>query len=164
MKARAQENPGRQRGTCVDLSTFLSDLSDRGIPKASRIVANVLTPSGDLSAGIERGQLFHLVGIDVDRNIERSKTYHFSLVLLRDRGIAEATPVSSSTSSKTLQCWRAGFSADNYCIATFDIEIEPRLCDRKKIGQPARSEHSRSICTTLSAGKKRNWTELAPMQ
>jgi hypothetical protein len=36
----------------------LSDLSDRGIPKASRIVVNVLTPSGDLSAGIQRRQLF----------------------------------------------------------------------------------------------------------
>jgi hypothetical protein len=67
----------------------LSDLSDRGIPKASRIVANVLTPSGDLSAGIKRRQLFLFVGIDVE--IERSKTYHFSLVLLRDHGIAEAT-------------------------------------------------------------------------
>jgi hypothetical protein len=65
----------------------LSDLSDRGIPKAFRIVANVLTPSGDLSAGIQRRQLFHFVEIYV----EPSKTYHFSLVLIRDRGIVEAT-------------------------------------------------------------------------
>jgi hypothetical protein len=99
------------------------DQSDRGIPKAFRIVVNVLTPSGDLSAGIQRRQLFHFVGIDVE--IEPSKTYHFSLVPFRDRGIAEATCIVVDS-----LCWRAGFPADNYCIATFDIKIEVRLCHR----------------------------------
>jgi hypothetical protein len=52
-------------------------------------VANVFAPSSDLSAGIQRRQLFHFAGIYVE--IERSKTYRFCLVLLRDRGIPEAT-------------------------------------------------------------------------
>ena len=86
-KARAE--PSWKTETRTWTSPFVSDLSDRGIPKALRIVANVLTPSGDLSAGIKRRQLFHFVGIDVE--IERSKTYHFSLVIVRDRGIPEAT-------------------------------------------------------------------------
>jgi hypothetical protein len=47
-------------------SLHLSDLSDRGIPKASRIVANVLTPSGDLSAGITRRQLFHFLELTIE--------------------------------------------------------------------------------------------------
>jgi hypothetical protein len=42
--------------------------------------------------------------------------------------------VSSLTSSKTLQCWRDGFHADNYCITRIDIEIEARLCHRKTLG------------------------------
>ena len=86
-KARAE--PSWKTETRAWTSPLVSDLSDRGIPKALRIVANVLTPSGDLSAGIKRRQLFHFVGIDVE--IERSKTYHFSLVIVRDRGIPEAT-------------------------------------------------------------------------
>jgi len=60
-KARAE--PSWKTETRTWTSPFVSDLSDRGIPKALRIVANVLTPSGD----------------------------HFFLVLLRDRGISEAT-------------------------------------------------------------------------
>jgi hypothetical protein len=48
----------------VNLSTslHLSDLSDRGIPKAARMHrGHVLTPSGDLiSAGTKRRQLLHL--------------------------------------------------------------------------------------------------------
>ena len=67
-KARAE--PSWKTETRTWTSPFVSDLSDRGIPKALRIVANVLTPSGDLSAGIKRRQLFHFVGIDVE--IERS--------------------------------------------------------------------------------------------
>ena len=97
-KARAE--PSWKTETRTWTSPLVSDLSDRGIPKALRIVANVLTPPGDLSAGIKRRQLFHFVGIDVE--IERSKTYHFSLVLLRDRVVSRKQPVSSWTSSKTL--------------------------------------------------------------
>ena len=67
-KARAE--PSWKTETRTWTSPLVSDLSDRGIPKALRIVANVLTPSGDLSAGIKRRQLFHFVGIDVE--IERS--------------------------------------------------------------------------------------------
>ena len=89
-----RHSQGTRRTILEDRGTLrgplhVSDLSDRGIPKAFRIMVNVLTPSGDLSAGIKRRQLFHFVGIDVE--IELSKPYHCSLVLLRDRGIAEAT-------------------------------------------------------------------------
>ena len=87
MKARAVtilEDRGTLRGPL-----HVSDLSDRGIPKAFCIMVNVLTPSGDLSAGIKRRQLFHFLELTIE--IELSKPYHCSLVLLRDRGIAEAT-------------------------------------------------------------------------
>jgi hypothetical protein len=61
----------------------------RGIPKAARIVANVLTPSGDLLAGIKRRQLLHLWELTIET--EGSSRYSIFLMLLRDRGIPEAT-------------------------------------------------------------------------
>ena len=100
-------------------------------------MVNVLTPSGGLSAGIiKRRQLFHFLELTIE--IELSKPYHCSLVLLRDRGIAEATCIVVDVLD-VAQCWRAGFHADNYCITRIDIEIEARLCHRKTFGRPARS-------------------------
>jgi hypothetical protein len=92
-------------------------------------MANVLTPSGDLSAGIKRRQLFHFVGIDVE--IERSKTYYFSLVLpLRDLGVPEATCIVVDVLKDVAVLTCRISRTDDYCIATFDIEIEARLCHR----------------------------------
>jgi hypothetical protein len=72
---KACAEPSWKTETRTWTSPLVADPSDRGIPKALRIVANVLTPSGDLSTGIKRRQLFHFVGIDVEMNEAKLTTF-----------------------------------------------------------------------------------------
>jgi hypothetical protein len=90
------KDEGTRRTILEDRGTLrgpfhLSDLSDRGIPKASRIVVNFLTPSGDLSAGIKRRQLFHFLELTIEIEGSKITTFlscHFETVASRKQPVS----------------------------------------------------------------------------
>jgi hypothetical protein len=116
-RRHAQNHPEKQMHARGPL--HLSDLSDRIIPKASRIVANVLTPSGDLSAGIKRRQLFHFLELTIEiEGISRCR-YRFFYAASRPWHPAEATCIVVDVLEDIAVCWRAGFP--QIIIALCDI-------------------------------------------